>query len=515
MEPVTDPALLAQLNAPGPAAPTQVTDPALLAQLNAPGGESQAPQQPTSLADIGRNFMNAAMRPVINAVGAIPEMAANAGVGLRNLSEHGVGKLMPQFADAIYAANQHLAGDSQMLAALLPQGPPAGNYGSFSSEYRPQIDSTFAPPQGLPGKAAEFASTALLGAAVPSPQAAQQAPADFVRAVTTPKQVALDASQGAGYVIPPATTNPSVTNKMLESIGGKTGLAQDARAVNEGVTNTLAARALGLEDDAAITPELLKGIRAEAAAPNQAIRSTGEIATDSTFQAGIKGVLARYRGAGGVSDELAKTEVKEIADSFKSKFPASDAVDAIQVLRDRASASFAKGDPETGKGLRALSQVLEDQVERHLERMGRDGADLLQRFRDGRVLMAKTYTVEKALNPQTGSVSAAQLASQLAKGKPLTGPLRTAAQFGQAFPAVAKPLTDSGSVRNTDVALGGLAAVMDKSTWPLIYPFVRLGARAGLLSPAGQKLATASAGGVPPGLLMGSQAGAEDLLGQQ
>jgi hypothetical protein len=128
--------------------------------------------------------------------------------------------------------------------------------------------------------------------------------------------------------------------------------------------------------------------------------------------------------------------------------------------------------------------------------------------------MAKTFTVEKALNPQTGSVSAAQLASQLAKGKPLTGPLRAAAQFGQAFPAVAKPLMDSGSVRNTDVALGGLAAVMDKSTWPLIYPFARLGVRAGLLSPAGQTLATASPGGIPPGLLMGSQAGAEDLLGQ-
>jgi hypothetical protein len=513
-EQVTDPALLAQLNAPGPAAPTQVTDPALLAQLNAPGGESQAPAQPTSLADIGRNFLSAAMRPVLNAVGGIPEMAANAGVGLRNLSEGGVNKLMPKFADAIYAANRHLAGDSEMLAALLPQGPPAGNYGSFSSEYRPQIDATFAPPQGIPGTAAEFASTALLGGAMPSPQAAQQAPADFVRAVTSPKQVALDASQGAGYVVPPATTNPSVTNKVLESIGGKTGLAQDARAVNEGVTNKLAAKALGLEEDTAITPELLKGIRAQAAAPNRAIRQTGTIDTDAAFKTGVDEVLAKFKSAGGVSDKLAQTEVKDIAESFKKSFPASDAVDAVQVLRDRASAAYAKGDSETGKGLRALSKVLEDQIERHLEGLGKDGADLLARFRDGRQLMAKTFSVESALNPQTGAVSAAKLASQLAKGKPLSGPLLTAAKFGQAFPKVAQPLTDSGSVRNTDVALGGLAAVMDKSTWPLIYPFARLGARAGLLSPAGQKLATASQGGIPPGLLMGSQAGAEDLLGQ-
>jgi len=349
---------------------------------------------------------------------------------------------------------------------------------------------------------------------MPGPQAAQQAPEGFVRAVTTPRQLALEKSQDAGYVVPPATTNPSVTNKMLESLGGKTGLAQDARAVNEGVTNKLAAKALGLEEDAAITPDVLQGIRAAAAAPNRAIRQTGTIDTDAAFKTGVDEVLAKFKSAGGVSDKLAQTEVKDIAESFKSSFPASDAVDAVQVLRDRASAAYAKGDADTGKGLRALSKVLEDQVERHLESLGKDGADLLARFREGRVLMAKTFTVEKALNPQTGSVSAAQLASQLAKGKPLTGPLRTAAEFGQAFPAVAKPLMDSGSVRNTDVALGGLAAVMDKSTWPLIYPFARLGVRAGLLSPAGQALATASPTNIPAGILMGGQAGAEDLLGQ-
>lgn len=505
---VTDPNVLSQLEDQPQL--REVTDPGILAQLN---GEA-SPPQPTSLADIGRNFLSAAMRPVLNAVGGIPEMAANAGVGLRNLSEGGINKYLPQFADAIYAANRHLAGDNELLAALLPQAKPSGNYGSFSSDYRPTIDAMYAPPDTLLGKGAEFVSTGVVGGAVPSPQAAQQAPADFVRAVTTPKQLVLDKSQGAGYVVPPATTNPSVTNKMLESLGGKTGLAQDARAVNEGVTNKLAAKALGLEEDAQITPELLNSIRAEAAAPNRAIRQTGTIETDAAFKAGVDDVLAKFKSAGGVSDKLAQTEVKDIAESFKNKFPASDAVDAVQVLRDRASAAYAKGDSETGKGLRALSKVLEDQIERHLEGMGKDAADLLKRFRDGRILMAKTFTVEKALNPQTGSVSAAQLASQLAKGKPLTGPLRTAAEFGQAFPAVAKPLMDSGSVRNTDVALGGLAAVMDKSTWPLIYPFARLGVRSGLLSPAGQQLATASTKGIPPGLLMGSQAATEDLLAQ-
>lgn len=483
------------------------------AQPSQAAPQAAAPDQPTSLSDIGKNFLSAAMRPVMNAASAVPELAANTGVALRNISEQAVNRMAPNFAHAIYAANQHLAGDSQMLQALLPQGPPAGNYDSFSSMYRPAIDETYRAPEGF-GKGAEFVSSALAGGGVPAPQAASQAPAAFVRAVTTPKQLTLGASQQAGYVVPPATTNPTVANTLMESLGGKIATQQDARAVNEGVTNALATKALGLEEGTQITPEVLKGIRATASEPNKAIRATGTVRTDEAFQKGINAVLAKFKSAGGVSDKLAQTEVKDIAESFNKQFPASDAVDAIQVLRDRASAAYAKGESETGKGLRALSKVLEDQVERHLASLGKDGADLLARFRDGRQLMAKTYSVESALNPATGSVSAAKLASQLGRGKPLTGELATAAKFGQAFPRVAAPLVDSGSVRNTDVALGGIGAVMQHSTWPLIYPFARLGVRAGLLSPAGQKLAVPNlGGGVPPGLLMGA-APAEDLLGQ-
>jgi len=509
---VTDPALLAQLNADSAPGPKPVTDPALLAQLNSP----QAPQeqaQPFSLANLGRDMLSSGMRMVINGVGGMQEMAANAGVGLRNVAEQGMNRISPAFSERIYALNRSLAGDSQLLQSLLPQG--AGNpYGDFSSQYRPVIDAAYAPPQTFAGKAAEFVGSGIAGGAVPAPQAAAQAPTGFTRAVTTPRQVALEAGQNAGYVVPPATTNPSVTNKMLESLGGKIGLEQDARAINTEITDELARKAIGLADDAPITKEALQGIRAAAAAPNKAIRATGEIVTDAEFDKGVADVLAKYKSAGGVSPKLATNEIQELADSFNKKFPASDAVDAIQVLRDKASAAYAKGESETGKGLRALSKVLEDQVERHLETLGSDGADILQRFREGRVLMAKTYTVEKALNTSTGHVSAAKLASELNKGKPLTDTLLTAAKFGAAFPKVATPLMDSGSVRNTDVALGGLAAVMDKSTWPLIYPFARLGVRAGLLSPAGQAMATATPSSVPPGLLMGAVP-AGDSLAQQ
>lgn len=477
-----------------------------------------APVQPppeTSLADIGSNFLSAAMRPVINAVGTIPEMAANAGVGLRNLTEQGMHRIAPDLTNAIYAANRHLAGDNQLLQALLPQGYDPNGYGSFSSMYRPALAQTYGEPQGLIEKAPEAVSTMLLGSRVPAPEAAQQAPANFVKPQVTPRDMTLSASQGAGYVVPPSTTNPTTTNKMLESLGGKIATAQDARVVNDNVTNQLARKALGLADDEPITPELLRDIRSTASEANEHIRTTGKIVTDDIFENGISDVLAKYRSASGVSKKLANTDLKELGESFEKEFDSSDAVDAIQVLRDRASSAFSKGEPELGRGYRAMSKVIEDQVERHLKSIGQSGQDILKQFRDGRQLIAKTFSVEEALNPSTGSVSALKLASQLKNDVPLSGPLKTAAKFGQAFPSAARPVTDSGSVRNTDVLLGGLGAVLDKSTWPLIYPFARLGARAGLLSQAGQKLAVpGTQSTVPPGLLMGLGAGEEDLLGQ-
>ena len=513
-EQVTDPALLAQLNASGPAAPRQVTDPALLAQLNAPDTANAPPD--ASLADIGRTYLSAAMRPILNAVGGIPEMAANAGVGLRNVSENAVNRFAPNFAQAIYALNRNLAGDSQVLQALLPQGAGEHNqYGSFSSYYRPQIDAAFAPPETKLGRLAEAVSSGIAGGAIPGPQVAKLAPAEFTRAITAPRDMALQGAQNAGYVVPPSTTNPTVTNKVLESMAGKIATEQDARLANQGVTDALARKAVGLAEDEAITPDALRGIRAVAAQANKAIRNTGTITTDEKFTEGVADVLSKYKSAGGVSDKLAQTQVQEIADSFKKSFPASDAVDAIQVLRDRAASAYAKGEPEVGKGLRSLSKVLEDQVERHLQDLGEDGASLLQKFREGRQLMAKTFTIEKSLNPETGSVSAVKLARELAKGRPLSGELAQAARFGSAFPKVAAPVMDSGSVRNTDVALGAIAAIADKHPQWLLYPFARMGVRAGLLSRAGQSLAVPYMGdGVPPGLLTGLP-GVEESLAQQ
>lgn len=524
---VTDPALLAQLNGDAASAPKQVTDPALLAQLNSDSPDIQAaPEQPVTLSQIGRNFLNATMRPIIKAVGTIPEMSANAGVGLRNLSEQAVNRMAPNFAHAIYNVNQQLAGDSQLMQAIFPQAALGDtSYGSFSSHYQPIIESMYGKPGGdepapgveenwktkllrLGNKGAEGVSTAIVGGSFPGPQAAQQAPAGFTRAITTPRDLSLEAGQNAGYVVPPSTVNPSTSNKFLESLGGKEATAIDAALKNQSVTNSLARKAVGLAENEPISKGALEAVRKEAGDAYKVLRGVGDVELDKQATQGLDDIVAKY-----TSSDLAKAisggnDIPKIVQAVKDEsLTGTKIVDAIALLRDKANAAYGSGDKALGGAYKQVSKQLEDLMERNLS-----GGEL-SAFRDARTLIAKTYTVEKALNDSTGNVVATKLASQLAKGKPLTGELATAARFAGIAPQAAKEVVSSPA-RHTDVALGGLAAVLEHQPWYLAFPFARLGAREGLLSQTGQRLLTQPGMQVPPGLIMGQLPMADSLTQQ-
>jgi hypothetical protein len=124
---------------------------------------------------------------------------------------------------------------------------------------------------------------------------------------------------------------------------------------------------------------------------------------------------------------------------------------------------------------------------------------MLQSFREARQLIAKTYDVEKAFNETTGQIAASKLAAGLAKGKPLTGDLKTIAEFGAAFPKASKQIVDSGSVRNTDLIVGGVTGALSKHPAYLGYPVARMAARSALLSaPVQNSLMSGAGNGINP-----------------
>lgn len=301
-------------------------------------------------------------------------------------------------------------------------------------------------------------------------------------------------SRAAGYTIPPTQTNPTAWNKALEGLAGKISTGQAASVKNQSVTNSLIRKGLGLPDDAPLTIDTLKAVRQQAGQAYDGVRSFGQVASDGQFDSQLMNIVQGSRGASRSFPGLGQKQADEIEAVITSirrpQFDAGDAVDAMKILRESADAAYAKGDKGLGKAYKSASDALEGILERNLAKGG--NPDALKQFRDARQLIAKTYSVEKALNATTGNISAPKLGAQLARGKPLSGELETVAKMGQAYPKAAQEITSSiPGVSPLDfIAAGGLSAASGN---PLLMATAaaRPVARSVILNPAYQKLAGA------------------------
>jgi hypothetical protein len=253
-------------------------------------------------------------------------------------------------------------------------------------------------------------------------------------------------SMDAGYVIPPSMVNPSFKNRTLESLSGKFETAQMAATKNQGVTDSLVRKALGLADDAPLTQETMQTVRQQAGQVYQQLKGTGTVTADKAYMDAVDDIAKTIKSATASFPALGKTnmhgkpidEIGQLVNGLKvGQFDAGGAVDMIAVLRDNADSAYASGNKAFGKANKAAAKALEDMLDRHLQQIG--ATDLLPAYRNARALIAKTYTVEKGLREGAGTVDARALARELQKGKPLTGELRTAAEFGNTFNKAAQP----------------------------------------------------------------------------
>lgn len=224
----------------------------------------------------------------------------------------------------------------------------------------------------------------------------------------------------AGYIIPPNMVNPSFKNQVIESVSGKQATQQVASAKNEQVTGSLVRKALGIGDDVPLNTKALEDLR-----------------------------------------KTAGTAYAEV--SALSPQAAQD-LEALKLARNEAQGWFkaynrsaSPDDLAKAKTARALSDQLEQALESHATSAGKK--ELVPKLRDARKLIAKTYTVGRALNDASGSVDARVLGRMYEKGLPLSDGLDTAGRFASAFPTVAKSAQQVGSPAAHNLkAYGSLAA---------------------------------------------------------
>ena len=215
---------------------------------------------------------------------------------------------------------------------------------------------------------------------------------------------------------------------------------------------------LGMPENAAISESALKGIR----------KSEG----------------AAYEKVGALSQD------------------ATDALEQLKQSRSDATAHFKhyerSGDPSAlakAKTATNDAKTWESFLEDAATNAGKD--DLIPALKAARQRIAKTWTVEKALNTSTGNVSAQILGRAIDKGAPITGDIETAARFADAFPQFAREATRTPiagiskleMLAGTLLGTAGFAATGNPiGLAAAALPLLTGPARSALLSKAGQKL---------------------------
>lgn len=336
------------------------------------------------------------------------------------------------------------------------------------------------------------------------------------------KAVVAKTANQAGYVIPPEDLGGGVMTRLASGLSGKIKTAQEASARNQTVTTDLVRAELGIPKGTPLDLGTLNTIRSQAGQAYDAVANAGVITPPKTYSDALDKIAAPFvKASQGFPNAKPSPIIAEI-DSLRSpQFDAASAVAKIKELRGNADAAYASGNKDLGKALKSGADALEGAIDSHLVTIGAP-ADLLSNFRQARQTIAKTYTVQKALNPQTGEISAPVLARELAKGRPLSGNLKAVAEVSAAFPKATQALKEAPkSLSPLDFGAAGLGLVSSGGN-PLAAAglLARPAARAALLSglvqrravnatPGNGVLGLLEPGAVPLGLLPAA------YLGQQ
>lgn len=289
----------------------------------------------------------------------------------------------------------------------------------------------------------------------PSPLTAQQQ-------ANLPRDMALERARSEGYMAPPGSIDPlSGRFVIAERIAGKTLLEQMMSVRNQETTNRLARRAVGVGEDTPLTSDAMTAVRQTAARQGyDPIRRIGNVTTDNQFVNDLANIEQAFTGQAASFPAAVPNTVQQLVNThLVGQFDSGDAIRRIQDLRNDASASFRRNEPDIGRAQRAVANALEDQIERGITASGLPNAtQMLDDFRAARQRMAISHSIENAIREGTNNVSATKLASDLQRGRYMTGDLQNIAEFASRFPRVSQLPSQIGTPSSGTV-LGPVSAV--------------------------------------------------------
>ena len=337
------------------------------------------------------------------------------------------------------------------------------------------------------------------------------APTALTSAVTTPRapanltqaQLVAERAIAQGATLPPTQVNPSMVNRIIEGISGKQQTAQLASVKNQQLVNEQARKALGLAPDVEITPQVLQQFRAEKGLAYDALRANPAYYADKQFFVDLNKEISRLQSM----KSLDVTAELNLLNNLKQmNFAGDELVESIKRLRDSAqtnSSPLANArEKDLGRAQKFAARQLEALAERNLTNFNQP--DVMKNFKQAREDIAKSYTIEKALNATTGNVSGADLGNLARKGKIVPAELQTLANAAGAYPSAFQNVARIGSVPGfspLDIGTAGVASAAAGNPSVLLSAATRPTLRSVAVSPMFQRNMLPSSQGQPQGLL--------------
>ena len=337
------------------------------------------------------------------------------------------------------------------------------------------------------------------------------APTATVSALTTPKapanltqaQLVAERAIAQGATLPPTQVNPSMLNRLIEGISGKQQTSQIASVKNQQLVNEQARKALNLAPDVEITPQVLKQYRDFKGQAYDALRANPAYYSDKPFLNDINAKTAEIQKRGGLvksGEELnLLNELKQL------RFDGDGLVEKIKVLRSDSDVNFRSADPDKirlAQVQKFASKQLEDLAERNLKNFNQP--DVMTNFKQARQDIAKSYTIEKALNAATGNVSGSVLGQRAATGKIVPAELQALSNAAAAYPTAFQNVARIGSVPGfspLDIGTAGIASAAAGNPSVMLSAATRPTLRSLAVSPTYQRNMLPSSQPQAPGLI--------------
>jgi len=336
-------------------------------------------------------------------------------------------------------------------------------------------------------------------------------PTATVSGLTTPKapanltqaQLVAERAIAEGATLPPTQVNPSMLNRIIEGISGKQQTSQIASVKNQQLVNEQARKALNLAPDVEITPQVLQQYRDIKGQAYDALRANPAYYSDKPFLNDINSKTAEIQKRGGLvksGEELnLLNELKQL------RFDGDGLVEKIKVLRSDSDVNFRSADPDKirlAQVQKFASKQLEDLAERNLKNFNQP--DVMTNFKQARQDIAKSYTIEKALNAATGNVSGAVLGQRAATGKIVPSELQALSNAAAAYPTAFQNVARIGSVPGfspLDIGTAGIASAAAGNPSVMLSAATRPTLRSLAVSPMYQRNMLPSSQPQTPGLL--------------